>query len=86
MGDHSLFSDFSDEELEAELKSRKEKRPLSKALGNINWSPVLNYVVEGIESVDKGHGVPKDFEHYIMEAVLEAVYGKSIWKWWNSKQ
>lgn len=87
MGDHRLFADFSDKELETELMRRRDeanKKPVR--IQHTEWKKVSSYVEEAIESIHSGERVPKDFEHYLMETVLEAMYGVSIWKWWNDKQ
>jgi hypothetical protein len=39
---------------------------------------------DAINSVHAGDGMPKDFDHYCFEIALEALYGRSIWSWWNN--
>lgn len=50
-----------------------------------DWDPLTKYVRESVERVADGKGEPKDFEHWIFEHAMEAVYGKEIWKWWNAR-
>lgn len=81
MGDHRLFANFSTEELQEELERRKKPCPVL----NPDWASVLAYTQAALTQVACGNGLPKDFEHYLMETVLEAVYGKGIFPWWNGK-
>lgn len=88
MGDHRLFSDFSTEELEAEIKRRKDIKPSALPLYSVNYPSVnyddlYNYTVSIIDGLDAGEGLPDDFESVCFEKAAEAVYGKDIWKWWR---
>jgi hypothetical protein len=84
MGDHRLFSDFSTEELELELRRRQDTKPAP--LPNRNWAEVIAYVQVAIDRLHADQGLPKDFEHYLMETVLVTMFGTDIWKWWNNHQ
>jgi len=75
---------FSDEQLEAELKARAELRNKPPTpLPTIRWDQVSDYIKVGVYEVSLGRGEPKDFEHYLFELVMEAVYGREFWVWWN---
>lgn len=80
-----VLSNVTDEELEAELARRKSAKtlPIPKPLAEINWESTYNEAVEGINArITKKHQ-EDDLEHYLFEAVVEAVYGKGIWEIYN---
>jgi hypothetical protein len=80
------LNDFTDEELRLELNRRIEaaKAP-PKPLPRPDWAPVYHYVESVVACLSKEDEYePKDFEHYLFEKVMVAMYGPSIWKWWNS--
>lgn len=76
------LSEASIQELEMEIARRGLSRP--DRIIHANWTSVANYVQDAIHALDRGDDLPKDFEHFLMETVLEAMYGKDIWIWWNS--
>ena len=65
----------------------KEKDPPVKPELNKNpdWSNVIAIFEKAIEKIDTENREPKDFAHYCMENVAEALYGPKLWDWWNSK-
>ena len=71
-------------ELERREKEREEKeRP--KPVANPDWSHVQQLCEENIEHL-AAHGYePKDMDHYIYEAAIEAVFGKNVWVWINER-
>ena len=71
------------EELQEEIKRRRNMRP-ERTLYT-NWTTVANVVMVAIDSLHRGDGVPKDLEQQIFETVLETMYGKDIFKWWDAK-
>lgn len=75
------IKDFSTKELEDELARRITPCPVIHP----NWTSVVNYTQTAMRQIVRGDGLPKDFEHYLMETVLEAVYGKEVFTWWNDK-
>ena len=82
------IKDFTSKELEAEISrretiARKQLKPL--ALPCINWLPLIEYMEEIVDNVDESEdGYPgKDYENYLMETVVECIYGKGFWDWWN---
>jgi hypothetical protein len=81
---------WTDQELEAELKRRKEKsKGPPKVLDNMDWLPLIDYVKMSVDDIAKEPNgeryEPKDFEHWIFESVMETIYGHDIWKWWNDQ-
>lgn len=83
MGDHRLLRDFSTEELEKEIERRQHQEP--ELLKNINWDSVTAYMRNAVMIVNQGMGLRDDFEDQLKNLVLEAMYGKDIFKWWSHK-
>jgi hypothetical protein len=84
MGDKKFLSQFSTEELEKEIALRKLTKP--NRASEIDWSPIISLVEDQMTRIEKGEGGLKDFEHWLFEAVMEAMYGDTIWQWWNRHQ
>jgi len=79
-------SELTDEQLEAELKRRKKVKDAKPTpLETPNFSGVIATVTEYIDSLAEGHE-PKDIKQYTFEAAVEAVYGRSVWNWINSRE
>jgi len=77
---------YSDEEIQQELAERAKAKPKKpEPLPNPDWSVLVSYLQDGVESVETEGYQPKDFDHYCFEIALETLYGKDIWKWWNEK-
>ena len=75
---------LSTEELEAELARRKElEEGVPSPLKLADFSKLQQQVIAAVQGLVKNGRPPKDFEHYIYEAAMEAVYGKDFWAWWN---
>ena len=83
MSSYGRLDSFSIEELEAEIKHRQSIRPKIKE--NINWAPVLAFMESTVYQVGEGFSLPPDFDQDLMETVLESMYGKEVFKWWNAK-
>ena len=78
---------FSDADLEAELKRRKdkEKQP-PPVLQNIDWTVLKNTVISCVDQAVKDQYWDEDNAHYIYEAAMEAVYGRGFFQNWYNKQ
>lgn len=79
---------LSIEELEAEIKKRKEKSDLDstpKPLENINVDAIKKIAQEELEYVTENGENSKDIEQWMYEAVMKSVYGDNIFKYINSK-
>jgi len=81
---------FSDAELAKELRRRedekkKSRQPVAKLV--IDWSILTRMVEQQVSAINDApedeRGVDEDFDHYVFEAVMEAIYGPDIWTWWN---
>lgn len=42
------------------------------------------WVREAVDRMKAGEAQPKDFDHYLFEMVLEAVYGRDVWQWYSA--
>lgn len=75
--------DFVEKLLDMKIPMKYNRPPV---LSKIDWSNVKSQVENYIQQVEDADGdeVDSDLEHYIFEACLEAVYGKSIWDHVNS--
>lgn len=80
----SRLRGVSDEELKAELERRqKEASAPPEALASPSFDGVVRLAKEIVEAHAEGKD-DDDQAHWCFEAVLEAVYGKGIWDWWNT--
>ena len=49
-------------------------------LENINWDKVKEATMDYMSAVEKGGYVDEDLVEWILEAALEAVYGKEVFE------
>lgn len=48
-----------------------------------DWSRLIAHLEDGMKGV-VGTGNPgKDFQHYVFEEAMAALYGPDVWDWWN---
>lgn len=81
------IKEASIEELQAEINRREEDKkvcpsPLADDQIKSNMFGLKESIIEEVEEHFKGND-DEDTAHYLWEAALEAVYGPSIWLWWN---
>lgn len=80
----SSLKNASIEELERELAVRKRRATEAPVpLRTPNYGPLYDYIVAGISEAIESGREDGDFEHYVYEAALEAIYGKDFFKKWN---
>ncbi len=76
------------EELQEEIERRKKvnRCPLPLLQDEVaeNLLKLKQAAIEDVENHFKGKD-DDDSDHYMWEAVIEAVYGKKIWDWWNKE-
>ena len=78
------LASLTDKALEAELAARKlRKNTPPWPLDDPDWGKLKVYVAERVEALAKPDSYVKNFKHELFEEVLETVYGKDIWDWWN---
>ena len=47
-----------------------------------DFKDLRQYIKDNIKSIEEwGRPESKDFEHYVMEIALTAMYGEEIWPW-----
>lgn len=79
---------LSTEDLEAELKKRKEKDILDsipKPLNDINIDAIKNIAKEELEYLTKNGENSKDIDNFMYETVMKTVYGNDVFNYINSK-
>lgn len=84
----SQFDGVSDAALKAELGRREKTQAMAampKPLAQPNFTGLTKMLVEGVKHLNDEGYESKDFKHYVFEAAMEAVFGRTIWTWWNSK-
>jgi hypothetical protein len=79
------MGNFSDEDLEEELKRRKQVRStLPEESGDPDWEPVLQMCRGQVQEVIDGkYHEDNDFDHCLFEEVMKTVYGPDFFNWWN---
>ncbi len=85
MSEENVLDQFSDGELEAEVTRREKIRSAPPIpLGLTDWEPVANLALDYINILKRGERVG-DYEHFIFESVMVAIYGKDVWEWVNKR-
>lgn len=82
-----FIEDATTDELVAEIEKRRAqdllstaaKRPRPKDLVNIR--PLIEMVERNLNVIEETGASPKDFDHYVYEMALTAIYGDEIWPW-----
>lgn len=81
------LKDFSNEELKRELSAREEKEfkiSVPKQLDNPDFSGIIKSAQSVIDEIVAGeYHEDNDDSHYMYEDVMEAVFGKGVWKFIN---
>ena len=79
---------FDTEQLEAELKRRKEEEERQNKphpVTDPDWSAVQQCCEDYIAGLFAKGYVYGDAKQYIFEAAMEAVFGKNVWYWVNAR-
>ncbi len=77
---------YSIEDLEEEIFRRREAvRKAPSPLPVPDFSFLREMVITSINQSVKDEHEDNDFEHYVYEAVMEAIYGKDFWEWRNKQ-
>jgi hypothetical protein len=79
------LKDYSTEELEEELRLRELGIP--RKVASPNFGRVEKLCDEFVTNLlqDTIHPDDNDFDHYVFEAAMEAVYGKGFWGWFRKR-
>ena len=73
------MKEFTTEELQVELDRRKKRRPYPMV--NPNLTKLKKLCDEYIDAVINGKSVDSDYDHFIYEAAIQAIYGENIFDW-----
>ncbi len=79
-----LLQPFSDEELAAEIERRKtiaEAPAMPVLVANPDFTGLIDTIVTGHRYTAERGYEDDDFEHWVYEAAMVAVYGKEYWDW-----
>lgn len=76
------LKNFSIEELEAEIKRQKEVAVPTVIENPVITEKLINGCKEYIEAIQQERSLD-NFEHFVFEAAVEAVFGPTVWKWIN---
>ena len=72
-------------EIEMEIKAIEDEIDRPKPISNPNFDPVVDLCeVNMIHLIEHGFW-GKDFEHYVFETVIQAIYGMDVFEWINWK-
>ncbi len=77
------ITDFSIEELEAEIKRQKEVAVPTMIETPVITKKLIGGCKEYIECITQKRPI-HDCEHFIFEAAVEAIFGPSVWAWIRS--
>jgi methionine salvage enolase-phosphatase E1 len=78
----------SKDQLLAEIQRREAEEQRSAAprpVANPNFDDLRETVIRGVEETVESGYQDEDFKHYVYEAAVQAVYGKSFWEWKRKK-
>jgi len=81
------LKDVSDEELAAEIERRRRERnkAMPEKRATPDWSGLLETIDSGVKSAIECESEDGDFEHYVYEAAMEAVF-VDYFEWRNSRE
>ena len=74
---------YGTNELIAEIEKRKQKeRESIKPLDVVDLKPIIKIWADYVEFLSSGdYHEDNDFEYYVYETTLTAVYGDQFWDW-----
>lgn len=80
------LKEYSVEELTAELLKREDKVPILRSYSDVEFE-LENFMADfhkwfTLHIHEKGCE-PKDYEHYSFEMMIEFLYGKDYWDWYD---
>lgn len=68
-----------------EVIARNKRLEVPKPLENPDFTSLIEIAKNHIEAISNNGFSDEDSDHWFYEAVMECVYGKSVWKWINNK-
>lgn len=82
------MENFTTSELQAELDQRKKMKEAGdkpNQLFSKDFTQVIDYCQKYIDGIFDEDYPPKDMDHYIFEAAMNAVFGNDVWEWINAR-
>lgn len=81
------LDNVSEADLLAEIERRKKRAlPVPQTLPVPNWDPLIKMIEESLaESIKQGYE-NDDFQHYVYEMAMKAVYGDGYFPWRNAQR
>lgn len=77
------IEDFTDEELQNELRLRELRRLKPKSVETVDWSKLDARVRKFVDDIAK-NGYRTDIEErMVFTLAIEAVFGQRVWNWIN---
>jgi hypothetical protein len=76
---------FSNGELEKELERRKREKAMPLPIDNPDFGDLIGVCKQYIREIAEYGRADEDYDHYIYEAALAAIYGKDVWRFINGK-
>lgn len=78
------LNQYRKEELEEELDRRTKLERPKAYLSCEGVRDIREHCESLLNTIEKNNGYPgKDYEYFVFETVMEAVYGPIIWDWWK---
>jgi len=83
--DMRTIKDFSDIEMQKELKRRKKEKKIPQPLSSdeVDVDKIRNTAIEYMKERHSENFYDDDWDHWFYECVIEAFYGKGIWDYLN---
>jgi hypothetical protein len=81
-----MLSGISTNDLEAELKKRKEAEKvlsIPAQLEKQDFGPLQEICQNYIDGLASRGYADEDYHHYIYETAMECIFGKKVWQWIN---
>lgn len=82
----TTISEATIEQLESEIRKRTSVSNVPEPLQCPDFSDLRKVVIDGVNEAHSEQYQDEDFKHYVYEAAMIAVYGKSFFTWRNSQR
>lgn len=80
------LSKLSDEDLEKELKRRKEQaRKTPSPVPDPDWAKLVQTAQKCLADMEQNDYWDEDNDQYIYEAAMKAIYGPNFFDWFNER-
>ena len=80
------IKDYTIEELQNEIERQTNHPiPVPKSHTKFDWQPLIEICQNYVKDIEEKDYVRDDWDHYIYETAMTAVFGDSVWDWINNK-